>query len=57
MERNRSWNDSIADAQIKCKEDTDPYADPLDKSCDGCRKLGIECTYDYVRKKPGRKNG
>ena len=32
-------------------------ADSLDQSCEGCRKLGIECTFEYVKKKPGRKNG
>ena len=25
-------------------------------TCEGCRKLSISCTYDYVKKKPGRKN-
>ncbi|WWC65478.1 uncharacterized protein I303_108096 [Kwoniella dejecticola CBS 10117] len=25
-------------------------------SCDGCDKLSVDCTYDYIRKKPGRKN-
>ena len=24
--------------------------------CEGCAKVGLPCTYDYVRKKPGRKN-
>ena len=24
--------------------------------CEGCFKLDLPCTYDYVRKKPGRKN-
>ncbi|WRT66016.1 uncharacterized protein IL334_002967 [Kwoniella shivajii] len=25
-------------------------------SCEGCSKISIECTYGYVKKKPGRKN-
>ncbi|WWC92058.1 uncharacterized protein L201_007012 [Kwoniella dendrophila CBS 6074] len=27
-----------------------------ESTCEGCTKLTIECTYDYVKKKPGRKN-
>lgn len=41
-----------ADAQIKCvAEETE-----VSKECIGCRNLQIECTYNYVKKKPGRKN-
>jgi hypothetical protein len=44
--------------QIKCKaEEVNGHVNPLDPTCEGCKKLGMECTYEYVRKKPGRKNG
>jgi len=40
----------ILPVQIKCIEDLGGLP------CDGCRKLGLECKHDYVKKKPGRKN-
>jgi hypothetical protein len=39
-------------SQIKCVEDEQNGTAP----CVGCRNLQIDCTFDYVRKKPGRKN-
>ena len=51
------WADwSICSDQIKCVDESG-QANHRDKTCDGCGKLGIECTYEYVKKKPGRKNG
>lgn len=46
---------TTANGQIKCVEDDTPGA-PETKPCIGCRNLAIDCTYDYVKKKPGRKN-
>lgn len=40
--------------QIKCVEDEDDKN--LEGPCVGCRNLQIACTYNYVKKKPGRKN-
>lgn len=42
----------VLTAQIKCVEDEVDASNP----CIGCRNLQIDCTYDYVKKKPGRKN-
>lgn len=43
---------SSTDEQIKCVEDEKDASNP----CIGCRNIQIDCTYDYVKKKPGRKN-
>lgn len=47
----------VAKAQIKCVEDeTSAAREGPPPPCIGCRNLAIDCTYDYVKKKPGRKN-
>ncbi|EIW65878.1 hypothetical protein TREMEDRAFT_66245 [Tremella mesenterica DSM 1558] len=38
--------------QIRCVSDPVNQEEP----CQGCHKLRVSCTYDYVRKKPGRKS-
>jgi hypothetical protein len=34
----------------------DGYIQSGQPGCDGCRKLALDCTFDYIKKKPGRKN-
>ncbi|KAK9897844.1 hypothetical protein P389DRAFT_62398 [Cystobasidium minutum MCA 4210] len=38
--------------KIKCVT----YADDTSRPCEGCTKLHVDCTFNYVKKKPGRKN-
>ncbi|KAL1405139.1 hypothetical protein Q8F55_008762 [Vanrija albida] len=44
--------DNCRKRKIKCVDDDRDATLP----CVGCRNLQIDCTYDYVKKKPGRKN-
>ncbi|WWD03805.1 hypothetical protein V865_001861 [Kwoniella europaea PYCC6329] len=37
--------------KIRCVDN-----EKLSVSCEGCHKLSITCTHEYVRKKPGRKH-
>lgn len=45
-----TMTDSLSPPQIRCR-----FRDKVD-SCEGCTKLELDCTFDYVKKKPGRKN-
>ncbi|KAL7420962.1 hypothetical protein Q5752_003846 [Cryptotrichosporon argae] len=44
--------DNCRKRKIKCVED----AEGSERPCVGCRNLDLECMFDYIRKKPGRKN-
>lgn len=46
--------DACRKRKIKCvmPEGRTPKSAP----CQGCRNLDIGCTYDYVRRKPGRQS-
>ncbi|ORY28818.1 hypothetical protein BCR39DRAFT_534017 [Naematelia encephala] len=43
--------DNCRKRKIKCIEEANDHV-----ACQGCHRLGLECTHDYIKKKPGRKN-